>query len=110
MLKLAGVNVDRLPAPVSPSKKLVAHTAHGVHGPAHATTSRMQTSTLPTQAMKKIPQVTVNDVPIGKYDGGLEREEREMMRSMGGREVADYTGKVLDMESGNKAVGPGEKK
>jgi aurora kinase len=109
LLKLAGINVDRL-APThgssSPSgKKPVAHTAHGVHGPAHATSSRIMTSTVPSQAPKKVPVVNVNDMPIGKYDGGLEREEREIVRMQGGREVADYTGKILDVDSGNKTIG-----
>jgi hypothetical protein len=63
------------------------------------------TSTVPSQAPKKVPVVNVNDMPIGKYDGGLEREEREIVRMQGGREVADYTGKILDVDSGNKTIG-----
>lgn len=84
LLKLAGSNTSAAITsasaahPTLPSKlgttgvsprKLVPtqHTAHGLHGPAHATGSRAMASAIQ-------PQSRSGNGGIGKYDGGLERD------------------------------------
>ncbi len=119
LLDLAGVNTARLPAAPSPPKKLALgqHTAHGAHGPAHATASRMLTSAMPAKKAvpSGIPGVSLNDVPlgIGRHEGGLEKEEREMVLRNGGGEIGEGAGgRVLEMDSSTVggASGSGDKR
>ena len=67
LLKLAG-----LKQPMSP-KALVTkqYTAHGIHGPAHATSSRAAASSTVDPA-KHNP--VVKKIDFGHYDGGLEAD------------------------------------
>jgi aurora kinase len=59
---------------------LSQHTAHGLHGPAHSTSSRALASSLnPHHATHPTATATASAGPrkvdLGKYDGGLEADE-----------------------------------
>jgi len=96
--KLAGVNTAGGPLgkPQSPAGKgklsINQHTAHGIHGPAHATSARAQSGKLdPFQATHQT--VAAQKSGIGKYDGGLEAD-------MEGKEVvAGDSARILEMQS-----------
>lgn len=112
MMKLAGLSSSTLPSQpnyaASPSKigKLpTKHAAHGVHGPAHATASRVLTGQI--MPAKKVASTTntmgvpmTKDVQFGKYDGGLK---------MDGEDPVDSTGRMNEhnpaRRSGNGAEG-----
>jgi aurora kinase len=103
LLKLAGVNVhpNSTKANGSPSKQhkpsLSQHTAHGLHGPAHSTTSRAQSSSLHPQTSHPTATAVARKVEIGKYDGGLEIDEA------GKEAVTGEAGKILEMDSSASA-------
>lgn len=95
LLSMAGVNVPKQPqssshkTSPSKSKHSLQHTAHGIHGPAHATSARTQASSI-VPAPKHAP----NAMDLGKYDGGLEADEA------GKEAVTGEAGKLLEMDSG----------
>ncbi|WVF69130.1 hypothetical protein IAT40_003904 [Kwoniella sp. CBS 6097] len=119
LLKLAGVNVpvsSHHPstkagsAAVSPSGKgkagLSQHTAHGIHGPAHSTSSRALSSSMNPNAAK-YPAVTAahsaaasasRAMELGKYDGGLEADVE------GKEGVTGQAAKILEMESAGGTI------
>ncbi|KAK4687841.1 hypothetical protein P7C73_g2291, partial [Tremellales sp. Uapishka_1] len=68
LLKLAGLNVSSKPS--SPNPKLVQHTAHGLHGPAHSTTSRVLSSSL--HPVHTTHPTARPEIKLGDYDGGFE--------------------------------------
>lgn len=103
LLKLAGVNVPMSthhqgggssgasksshhssgsPGGKGHKHSLSQHTAHGLHGPAHSTSSRALASSLnphhathPTAAASATASAGVRKVELGRYDGGLEADE-----------------------------------
>lgn len=100
LMKLAGHNTaDGVPGKLaggSPSSKgkisINQHTAHGLHGPAHATSSRALSGKIepyhPTH-----PSAAAAKNGIGKYDGGLEADAE-------GKEiVTGESAKLLEMQS-----------
>lgn len=96
--KLAGVNTagGAIGKPQSPAGKgklsINQHTAHGIHGPAHATSSRAVSGKIdPFQATHQT--VAAQKSGIGKYDGGLEAD-------MEGKEVVTGdSARILEMQS-----------
>jgi aurora kinase len=52
---------------------LSQHSAHGLHGPAHSTTSRTLSSSI-NPATTYVQANQVRKVEIGRYDGGLEAD------------------------------------
>ncbi len=110
LLKLAGVNVDSPPrvnkynSPKGKSKVSLQHTAHGLHGPAHATSSRALSSAIsPSTTTHQTVRPSIKEgkdkdasaAGIGKYDGGLEADEA------GKEAVSGESAKILEMDSGN---------
>ncbi|WWD18591.1 hypothetical protein CI109_103044 [Kwoniella shandongensis] len=101
LLKLAGVNVPHHPkagsgSPMSkPKPSLSQHTAHGLHGPAHSTSSRALSSSMnPTAAKHPSTSTAARPMDVGKYDGGFEVDEA-------GRElITGEAAKILEMDSG----------
>lgn len=109
LLKLAGVNVPAnspgrhslLKAgrtgspPGKPHHKpsLSQHTAHGLHGPAHSTSSRVLSSSINPHHVTHASASGMRKGEIGKYDGGLEADEA-------GREaVTGEAAKLLELDS-----------
>ena len=97
-MKLAGMNTaDGLSSkPSSPAGKgkvsLSQHTAHGLHGPAHATSSRALSGKIePVRST----HAAASDVKsgIGRYDGGLETDAE------GKEVVTGDAARILDMQS-----------
>ena len=95
LLKLAGLNV---PSPARPKQSLgkgkpgQAHTAHGLHGPAHSTTTRRVSSSIGThQRHASVSNPAVSKKPeVGKNDGeGDEEKDAARAESM----------KILELES-----------
>ncbi|ORY25929.1 kinase-like domain-containing protein [Naematelia encephala] len=112
LLKLAGINTNPQPShpgskhqPTSPPGKhkysLSQHTAHGIHGPAHSTTSRALASSInPHQQVHRTNSVAAGpkgDAGIGKYDGGLEADEAKK------ESVHGESAKILEMDSGSSS-------
>ncbi|WOO77553.1 uncharacterized protein LOC62_01G001127 [Vanrija pseudolonga] len=114
LLSLAGVNVSKeKPAgstpkgagsgPKSPEpahhKKPVhtTHTAHGIHGPAHASSARSQASSIAQPASHAAVSASAGagQRGIGKYDGGLEADEASK------EVVTGESAKILEMDSGS---------
>ena len=105
LLRLAGLNVPSPARPKHSSPKgkpsLSQHTAHGLHGPAHSTTSRTMSSVIGTTSTHaparpsviKKPQAQVPEGGIGRYDGGLEADEANR------EAVTGDAAKVLEMDS-----------
>lgn len=111
LFKIAGVNnplslnhhptsfVNKAPGTTSgssPNKK--QYTAHEIHGPAHSTASRAFASSITHSNQHVRSQVAGNGGSggIGKYDGGLERDEEK-------REAPTGEGaKILELESANE--------
>ena len=109
LLKLAGVNVPfnspkrhstlKQPFNASPPGKphhkpsLSQHTAHGLHGPAHSTSSRALSSSINPFHTTHPNASGIRKHEIGKYDGGLEADE------VGREAVTGDTAKLLDMDS-----------
>lgn len=119
LLKLAGVNVPEqsrhssIPKAVNnnnnnnnnvgspakshapPKHSISQHTAHGIHGPAHSTTSRALSSSInPHHSTHPTVASAVRKVDIGKYDGGFEADEA------GKEVVTGEAAKILEMDSG----------
>ena len=108
LMKLAGVNVPtNSPARHSMLKPVRAgstgkshhkpslsqHTAHGLHGPAHLTSSRALSSSINPHHATHPTAGGIRKVEIGKYDGGLEADEA-------GRDaVTGDSAKLLEMDS-----------
>lgn len=105
MMKLAGVPLasalpsqpNYMPSPSKAGKMptKTQHVAHGVHGPAHSTTSRVLTSSIlpakkvaPTNNTLGVPMS--KDVQFGKYDGGLKMDGEDPVRQ--GEVVARHSG------------------
>lgn len=115
LLKLAGVNVESPPRSgtnkySSPKTKgkpsLNQHTAHGLHGPAHSTTSRAMSSAInPASTHQTVKADLIKEWRdkaepglaggIGLYDGGLEADEEKHDA------VTGEAAKVLEMDSGS---------
>ncbi|KAK8858696.1 hypothetical protein IAR55_002925 [Kwoniella newhampshirensis] len=100
LMRLAGVNVPHHPKPgqgspmAKPKPSLTQHTAHGLHGPAHSTSSRALSSSMNPNAAKHPSASTARIIDVGKYDGGFEVDEP-------GREtITGDAAKVLEMNSG----------
>ena len=101
-MKLAGMNTaDGVSSkPASPAGKgkvsLSQHTAHGLHGPAHATTSRALSGKIePIRSTHANANAAANDPKsgIGRYDGGFEAD-------LEGKEVVTGdAAKILEMQS-----------
>ena len=90
LLKLAGVNV---PSPArQTSGKYKQHTAHGIHGPAHSTNKRLSSSSH-HQGQTAAAAGGMKKVELGRYDGGLEADEKEDVG------VAGEASRVLEMDS-----------
>ncbi|WVQ83026.1 hypothetical protein IAT38_005164 [Cryptococcus sp. DSM 104549] len=112
LLTLAGVNVSShysKPGGGSPMGKSKAslgqHTAHGIHGPAHSTTSRVMASgassvakhPVASQASGSSAASSARGIELGKYDGGLEEDEAKL---------SEVGGKNLDLSSGGGGAIP----
>jgi len=108
LLTLAGLNV---PSPGRPSKgysvaspkgkvSLTQHTAKGLHGPAHSTTTRVLSSTTHgVVASGNSQHVLGKKVDIGVYDGGFEVDDgREVVTGESARILA------LDSSAGSSCV------
>jgi aurora kinase len=98
LFKLAGVNTAGLSLgkPQSPAGKgklsINQHTAHGIHGPAHSTTSRALSGKIdPFHASHQT--VAAQKSGIGKYDGGLEADAE------GKEVVTGDSARILEMQS-----------
>ena len=98
LFKLAGVNtagtqLGKLQSPAGKGKLSInQHTAHGIHGPAHATSSRALSGKIdPFHTSHQA--VAAQKSGIGKYDGGLEAD-------MEGKEVVTGdSARILEMQS-----------
>ncbi|KAL1408184.1 spindle assembly checkpoint kinase [Vanrija albida] len=103
LLSLAGVNVSKEPkgssstpkGAKSPERK--PHTAHGIHGPAHASAARAGASSItqPSSHAAVSAAAGAGQRGIGKYDGGLEVDEASK------EVVTGESAKILDMDSGS---------
>lgn len=101
LLKLAGVNLPvhsggghptSFRSPAKSKQSLSQHTAHGLHGPAHSTTSRVHaSSTAPQQHASSAALALAKKPDVGKYDGGLEADEA--------KDVNGESARILDMDS-----------
>ncbi|EIW73451.1 hypothetical protein TREMEDRAFT_67370 [Tremella mesenterica DSM 1558] len=109
LLKLAGINVIPTSSQRQSTSKhtngspKVLHTAHGLHGPAHSTSTRMTgISGISTTTMTNINVQTLTGSAglknggIGRYDGGLEIDEVDK------EEVTGESAKILEMDSGSQ--------
>ncbi|CAK9784356.1 kinase-like protein [Cutaneotrichosporon oleaginosum] len=65
-------------------RKPTQHTAHGIHGPAHATAARTQASSLVPKERK---------MDLGTYDGGFERDVADV------ETITGEAAKVLELQS-----------
>jgi aurora kinase len=104
MFKLVGVNSSGglLSKPSSPAGKgklsINQHTAHGIHGPAHSTTSRALSGKIdPNQASHQA--VAAQKSGIGRYDGGLEADAE------GKGVVRGESARILEMQSAYVLLG-----
>lgn len=113
LLSLAGVNVSKekpasstpkgagpkSPEPQQQHKKPThaAHTAHGIHGPAHASAARSHASSIAQPASHAAVSASAGagQRGIGKYDGGLEADEASK------EVVTGESAKILEMDSGS---------
>ncbi|WVQ65647.1 uncharacterized protein L199_003825 [Kwoniella botswanensis] len=103
LMKLAGINVPVSTKQTnSPAGKLKQHTAHGLHGPVHSTSSRALSSSI-NPNIPKYPSSTTQTtsskgMELGKYDGGLEAdvEDKEV--------VTGESAKLLEMDSGSAGI------
>lgn len=92
LLDLAGVNtaIPKPSASKGSPRKPTQHTAHGIHGPAHATAAR-------TQASSIVPASThvrkAEKDAFGTYDGGFEADVE------GKETVTGEAAKVLELQS-----------
>jgi aurora kinase len=105
LASLASATNAPKPAPTrtSPKKKPSTHTAHGIHGPAHSTSSRTHASSLagtkrssavPSSSAAVTSAAAASARPdIGKYDGGFEKD------LVGKEDVTGEVAKLLDMQS-----------
>ncbi|ADV22068.1 AUR protein kinase [Cryptococcus gattii Ru294] len=109
LLTLAGVNVSYpksgTVSPVSKSKGAIGyHSAHGIHGAAHATSSRAMASSInpgaPKHAIASSSAHVMNSasengksLELGRYDGGLEEDEANH------GDVSGPTAKMLELSS-----------
>lgn len=86
-------------SPPPKPKASLQHTAHGLHGPAHATAARTQASAISSNAghpsASSAAAAAVRKVDIGKYDGGFETDAADHEAPTG--EAA----KLLEMDSGS---------
>lgn len=96
--KLAGVNTAAgvVGKPQSPAGKgkvsINQHTAHGIHGPAHSTSSRALSGKIdPFHTSHQT--VAAQKSGIGKYDGGLEADVE------GKEVVTGESARILEMQS-----------
>lgn len=86
-------------SPNGKPKHSLQHTAHGIHGPAHASAARTQASSIKgtTSSSSHPPAASASSshkVDIGKYDGGFEADEA------GKEAVTGEAAKLLEMDSG----------
>jgi aurora kinase len=107
LLRLAGLNV---PSPARTSKgfttsspkgkvSISQHTAKGIHGPAHSTTSRVMASstTVLSNPAGGSQHVVGKKIDIGQYDGGFEVDD--------GKEViSGESAKILAMDSSSNST------
>ncbi|WVR06452.1 hypothetical protein IAU60_003483 [Kwoniella sp. DSM 27419] len=105
LMKIAGYNVPyqgTKSAANSPSGKpkpsLSQHTAHGIHGPAHSTSSRTM-SVNPNTVKHASTTSASRAMELGKYDGGLEADAE------GKEVVTGESARILEMESGGISGG-----
>ncbi|WWC70902.1 serine/threonine-protein kinase ark1 [Kwoniella pini CBS 10737] len=110
LLKLAGINVPIPPKSTtsSPAGKIKQHTAHGLHGPVHSTSSRALSSSINPNVPKHpitshnhtshTSQSQSKGLDLGRYDGGLEAD-------LEGKEiVTGESAKMLEMDSGSSGI------
>lgn len=91
LMKLAGVP-RQSKSPASPRALATKqYTAHGIHGPAHATSSRAAASSIagPTNHQP----IAAKKFEFGQYDGGLEADA-EVAETVGGEAA-----RLLEMDS-----------
>lgn len=109
LLTLAGVNVSYpksgTVSPASKSKGAIGyHSAHGIHGAAHATSPRAMASSVnpgaPKHAIATSSAHVMNSasengksLELGRYDGGLEEDEANH------GDVSGPTAKMLELSS-----------
>ncbi|WWC62733.1 uncharacterized protein I303_105330 [Kwoniella dejecticola CBS 10117] len=107
LMKLAGINVpiQLKSTTASPSGKLKQHTAHGLHGPVHSTSSRALSSSLNPNASKHpvagshhTSQSQSKALDLGRYDGGLEADVE------GKEVVTGESAKILELDSGSSGI------
>lgn len=98
-MKLAGINTADgvLSKPSSPAGKgkvsLSQHTAHGLHGPAHATASRALSGKIEPTRSTTHANTSDPKSGIGRYDGGFETDAE------GKEVVTGDAAKILEMQS-----------
>lgn len=98
-MKLAGINTaDGVSSkPGSPAGKgkvsLSQHTAHGLHGPAHATSSRALSGKIEPTRSTHANAASDPKSGIGRYDGGFETDAE------GKEVVTGDAAKILEMQS-----------
>ncbi|WVW84821.1 hypothetical protein I302_106856 [Kwoniella bestiolae CBS 10118] len=103
LLKLAGINVpvSSKSTTNSPAGKLKQHTAHGLHGPVHSTSSRALSCSINPNVPKHPGAAQASSskgLDLGKYDGGLEADVE-------GKEVpTGESAKLLEMDSGSGGI------
>lgn len=109
LLTLAGVNVSYPKSgALSPTSKFKGasgyHSAHGIHGPAHSTSSRAMASSINPGASKHSAVTSsahitnsasenCKSLELGRYDGGLEEDEANH------GDVSGPTAKMLELSS-----------
>nr|ODN89854.1 AUR protein kinase [Cryptococcus depauperatus CBS 7855] len=122
LLTLAGVNVahPKLNPGSSVNKSntsLGQHTAHGIHGPAHATSSRTMASAL-NPSSKHASNTSSGTgavggsgrgMELGKYDGGLEEDEAKYSEATGPGakilELSSATGGAIELSLPSFTIG-----
>lgn len=78
----------------SSPRKPTQHTAHGIHGPAHATASRTQASSIrPAATHATATASSSSKVDFGQYDGGFEADVE------GKEAVTGEAAKILELQS-----------
>lgn len=101
LLDLAGVNTAVPKSHTSGKggvsgspRKPTVHTAHGIHGPAHATAARTQASSIqPSSTHASAAPSSSRKVDLGTYDGGFEADVE------GKETVTGEAAKVLELQS-----------
>jgi aurora kinase len=81
-----------IPQKKTSPRKPTQHTAHGLHGPAHATASRTQASAI-APSTHGAPVKEGRKMDLGTYDGGFERDVADA------EDVTGEAAKVLELQS-----------